>query len=931
MTEYEIFRRLVEQKISLTINEGGWEGSHLDYKLMLKDDHNSISKTLKHILAFANTPRKSEAFIIFGVRENKDDKRFIHEGASRFPEADKINNCIQAYTNLSLNDLIIDNQFELNGKLTPYIIIHQVYDGPYYAIKNYKKIQKNIIYTRYGRSSIEASKRDRERMMEWDKWSIDIRYALNNNSLVEILRTYFNNIESIYVEDEYVRFIYTHTYDDEFGNYDKKFLVHAYSGVYPIKQVACERILKDHMPNTDKCIIGPQFSNNLLNIAKKENIRLIDFDKVYFKNDPYAKYCKAYLRYWKNNCDKLQITKVIDLDYKKDGIRNESIITYLDRILKSHDESTTVVIGDFGTGKSVTAKYLTSELVKDYLRKAADSKKVIYLDLNNYDLRAKVQDILRVELEVNCRLKSEDADRLLEMFEENKINIIYDSVDEMAKPYSKEGRKQVIESLRQIGNKTSSIYFVRSTYFKTLNELKEMFKKLSYSAKVDDYSLNINEICDLDEKQIKDLFFSRLDADIAVNILSQITKKDYKKILRDPLIVSLICNYIDEVISQTLESEDENKINLGKNIILQFFEDSPTTGRISFLSYLLSGLLEREQVKRKKHKAADYFDTFIGFLNEIAFIMVCEGSNRIPMQRWNELISINLTRKGIEKFNEEAIGAFRTMAWVKRDDKMNMVLFRNELLSLICAAKFIILAIKSLGKDNYRKKLLEEWDNEAENAEIVLRYTASLLSNDDVIEIALQLESKPTSTIEKMLLNIIEQFDFNGIYSVEKANLNDSIILAKLGNCIVEYPATGLTLIKLLYNNMKTSRFASLLFPLLVKINDRYFDEKNEKLLYTAYYLVKSTYEINKEWGLQSNSLKDQVGYIKKAFREYFDKLLLRHMGISQKAVLTSEHYKEIYNAIDKNIDAQEWEKKHIRKSIAWINSNAPDDLYKVR
>ena len=44
----------------------------------------------------------------------------------------------------------------------------------------------------------------------------------------------------------------------------------------------------------------------------------------------------------------------------------------------------------------------------------------------------------------------------------------------MAKPYNLEGRKEVINILNQLRNGTSAIYFVRSTYFGSKEELFDM-------------------------------------------------------------------------------------------------------------------------------------------------------------------------------------------------------------------------------------------------------------------------------------------------------------------------------------------------------------------------------------------------------------------------------------------------------------------------
>ena len=144
MSEYEHYRRRVEQKVFLIQAQGGWEGAHLDLKLELEDRDRTIAKLIKHILAFANTPRKDDAFIIFGVRENKKQQRCFHEGATKFPSAEKIYSIIETHSTLERRDFLIDDQFEIENKRTPYIVIRQVYDGPYWMTKNLNSSPKTI-------------------------------------------------------------------------------------------------------------------------------------------------------------------------------------------------------------------------------------------------------------------------------------------------------------------------------------------------------------------------------------------------------------------------------------------------------------------------------------------------------------------------------------------------------------------------------------------------------------------------------------------------------------------------------------------------------------------------------------------------------------------------------------------------------------------
>src|SRR5579872_1503326 len=127
----EIHRKEVEQRILIASTQGGWESTHTDFKKELGLAPQSFAKLLKHTLAFANTPRRTDAYIIFGVEEDKNLKKFQHIGVGdgKFPSPETLYNLIRHYTKLS--DVFIDAYFTLDGKLTPYIIIPLQNEGPH--------------------------------------------------------------------------------------------------------------------------------------------------------------------------------------------------------------------------------------------------------------------------------------------------------------------------------------------------------------------------------------------------------------------------------------------------------------------------------------------------------------------------------------------------------------------------------------------------------------------------------------------------------------------------------------------------------------------------------------------------------------------------------------------------------------------------------
>lgn len=931
MAEYQHYRKIVEQKISLALNQGGWEGAHNDFKLELQDDRASLSKLIKHILAFANTPRKEEAFIIFGVRE-VDAFHFKHEGAINFPKADKIYSIIKANTNIGVNDVLIDDQFTLNGIWTPYVVVHQAYEGPYKATNTLGTniVQRDAVYIRYGRSSERATIRDINRMKDWAGWAIDLRYASSKNELRNIIEKYFPDNRDLTVHESYIKFVYSHMETDFGGSYKHNVLVHAYEGVRPINRTAIDFIEKDNAYGSAmKTIIGPQFTFDLLDEAEKKNIRCIKIEDIFLKNDPYASYCKAFLQYWKGYCKDMGITRVIDLDYEVGQERKASIAAFLDSSLREN-KGLTVVSGDFGTGKSITAKYFTAELMKDYLRKVEDTPKVIFVDLHNYDIRTKTQDILSYELIVKCGIQRPEADKLICMYEKNQIHPVFDSVDEMAKPHNLKGRQEVLDTLTKICNEASSIFFVRSAYFPSDAELKKFFERIApYDYLNNTRLFDVINICDLDDEQIDELLLSRIENKDALSALNDMRKGEFKKILRDPLIVSLVSEYIEEVSKNIGEAENSETL-MDKNYFLRLLQYEPKVGRIAFLNYLIAGLLERERIKRRRHRTSQIFDIFSDCLYEIAFNMICEERDSFSIQRWNEIITGHLNIKNITDYSDEAVDAFRTMAWIHRDDRTGEVKFRNELLTLVCAAKFIINTLRTYGQDVNMLELLNRWNSESSLASTVIAYTDSLLEDKDIILIASVLEKNTLAVINKLLLDILKNISSLDDLRSTCGEIEDSRVLGKLGGCLIKYPTTAKHIIPLVAKRTKSKRCAQFFFPLLVELSSEYEYGRADKvdILRAAEIVISHLYEITQEWkGKYCDDIKDigdHIKCIKKMDREFYDKLLLKELGVTQASIVAAESYYKLFEALcPSSVVGADYDKRYTMRSFEWISNKA--------
>jgi len=254
----EIHRREVEQRVQIALSQGGWEGTHTDFKRELVSKQKDLAKLLKHILAFANTPRRTDAYIIFGVSEDKTEGVFSHVGAAEdgFPTSERIDDLVRQYT--TLRDVFVDSHFVLEGKRTPYITVPIQYEGPHKMTRAfYGTFDPSEIFCRYGSSSVRATDRDVLRMQNsWETWFLDCRYEQNATSLMNSLAKRFPQRDSLVDSGSHVRLIYESVSSDEFGTQHVPVLVHAYSGFDPVEPIAIQRISDDKAQVFRKTVIG---------------------------------------------------------------------------------------------------------------------------------------------------------------------------------------------------------------------------------------------------------------------------------------------------------------------------------------------------------------------------------------------------------------------------------------------------------------------------------------------------------------------------------------------------------------------------------------------------------------------------------------------------------------------------------------------------
>ena len=108
---------------------------------------------LKDIIAFANGWRRSDAFIVVGVKEKKGEKNEVVGIEELLDDAD-----LQQFINKKTQkpiDFIYSN-YKLDGKNVGIFKI-PLQSRPFYVTKDFGKIKKNVVYIRRGTSTDEAT------------------------------------------------------------------------------------------------------------------------------------------------------------------------------------------------------------------------------------------------------------------------------------------------------------------------------------------------------------------------------------------------------------------------------------------------------------------------------------------------------------------------------------------------------------------------------------------------------------------------------------------------------------------------------------------------------------------------------------------------------------------------------------------------------
>ncbi len=469
-------REVVKDIINRIEFEGGWEGQYVDLKhhfdLNPKNGEYSMIPFLKHILAFANTPRAKHAYVIFGISENKATCSFEVTGTEKFPNPTDLHNLIESKTNIPRDSITIDGGFRYKNMRIPYFAIDIEVGGPFRLnedlVYDKKKVLKNNIYIRSGKKSIQAENYQIEQMKDWLEWIIDDLSIGPGSDIEQLIRSKIQNIKKFHKEKGYAKVLFEEESPTIISNTSRSLLYLYYSDERLNDSfLDTMRADPDFITANFRILISNDLPMDVAINADELNI-LTKTPKDFFHfNDAYSKYCYAFIDSFEKEIKDSRIGHLIDLKYKVGKNENNSIISYLFERITKKDVKNIIVKGDLGTGKTITAKFFTYVICKEYLNKRNSNHKVVYINLNGYNVRATNEDILRPIFTKLDSLSPKDINGLISDITNEKIILLLDSVDELHFPFGYKGFEEVKSFLQRFVNSSPIVQFLRSNYFKS--------------------------------------------------------------------------------------------------------------------------------------------------------------------------------------------------------------------------------------------------------------------------------------------------------------------------------------------------------------------------------------------------------------------------------------------------------------------------------
>ncbi len=276
----------------------------------------------------------------------------------------------------------------------------------------------------------------------------------------------------------------------------------------------------DFSPQAKLCATGYGFVQ--LKTYRQLLSQLIDFE-AYLKNfvydfehyDEYSNGQRKPILDILSRCDLKRY--YIDLKCEDSfGAEPVSIDTFFEKWLDDQNRNQVTLLGDYGTGKSSVALYLTYKLAKKYLEDPVNNRIPLFVSLRDYSKAINIQQLITDLLINHYGVQIQGFGVFQKFVETGKMVLIFDGFDEMA---TKVDKKTTIENFNELSTvvtaNSKTILTCRTHYFRSQSQVFDLFSPANETELMLELKKRNNfeviELQELDNPQVISLLQKRTD------------------------------------------------------------------------------------------------------------------------------------------------------------------------------------------------------------------------------------------------------------------------------------------------------------------------------------------------------------------------------------------------------------------------------------
>jgi WD40 repeat protein len=162
-----------------------------------------------------------------------------------------------------------------------------------------------------------------------------------------------------------------------------------------------------------------------------------------------------------------------DYKFDDDNERQNDVFKYIDQWLTKKDENFLILLGDLGTGKTTTSRYLAHHWSKKFNEDAFNNPAPIYIELKKEMKDQSFEEIIR-NLFKDKGITDINIQNFFRLWNMGKIVMLIDAFDVVAEGADWNKQKERFNAFRPKKNQAKAILTCRTHYFKNIDEQKDM-------------------------------------------------------------------------------------------------------------------------------------------------------------------------------------------------------------------------------------------------------------------------------------------------------------------------------------------------------------------------------------------------------------------------------------------------------------------------